>query len=80
VFQPWSPSSKICDLSLLESVHINVELLVDTFTVLEADEVRAADALAEHHVPGSGGSGCLEHMLREIQPDGGNLRNERLFP
>src|SRR5271166_3002714 len=45
----------------------------------EADKLRAGDALAEQHMPGSIGSVHLKHVLRDVQPDRDSLPHGRLL-
>ena len=45
----------------------------------EGDKLRAGEASCGTAVPGSIGSMHLKHVLRDIQPDGGNLIHGRLL-
>src|SRR5215467_6558715 len=45
----------------------------------KADELPASNALAEHNLAGGIGPMHLEHVLRDVQADRGNLRHGRLL-
>src|SRR6516162_8492371 len=45
----------------------------------KGDELPASNALAEQNLAGGIGPMCLEHVLRDVQPDRGNLRHGRLL-
>src|SRR6516164_6557126 len=45
----------------------------------KGNELPASNALAEQNLAGGIGPMCLEHVLRDVQPDRGNLRHGRLL-